>query len=537
MSDTFGTPSATMVNLAWSLLSGKNVVPTDFHDQANKVMQMQLSDNSGIVDSLTDFMVNSALTNIQVETIDDKENFADLLNFWLEIINKSKVNYGIELGIRGLAKEYYKERWKGSSFPVLRIGEWENVKGYYLPTVLYFVDGGSIYSEVKSEGSHKLLNYDYYIGSEKKEKIDPKNSIITKPFCRWYEEYPTPYLIKRGVYQNWEILNSIKKRQQEIINQIIPYMLLVKKSTEAMLANNIKSYSNEELQQVVDDFKKAQEKLSILGMNDGTKIRATNADENIEHLIPDISKIFNKEIFVEGEKSILSGLGFIDIADGLSSSRRESVLNPKAFISELNNGVYDFKGIIKSLIFMIQEKNKKEHRNGSQVPFEVVTSPVRAFMSDEFKRTLTQAYDRGNLSKQTYVELVTECDFSVERFRRRAEAKNGTETDLYPHIVRNDEGRGFDAEGIENEEELSDDKKGLEAENYDMAMLEFSVYSKLSELPAALKKYPKEAQTAWMRTWNNAYKYYKNETVAFRTAWSSMKKYMKKHKLEIKKEE
>ena len=167
MADTFGTPSATLVNLAWSLLGNKSTVPTDFHEQANKVMQMQLSDNSGIVDSLTDFMVESALTNIQIETIDDKENLSDLLNFWLEIINKSKVNYGIELGIKGLAKEYYKERWKGASFPVLRIGEWERVKNYYIPTVLYFVDGGSIYSEVKSEGSHKLLNYNYYIISDK----------------------------------------------------------------------------------------------------------------------------------------------------------------------------------------------------------------------------------------------------------------------------------------------------------------------------------------------------------------------------------
>ena len=64
-----------------------------------------------------------------------------------------------------------------------------------------------------------------------------------------------PFLIKRGVYHNWKLIQSIKNKESEILNQVIPYLLLVKKGTEGMFLEKYYAYSNEELQAVENDMK------------------------------------------------------------------------------------------------------------------------------------------------------------------------------------------------------------------------------------------------------------------------------------------
>jgi len=51
----------------------------------------------------------------------------------------------------------------------------------------------------------------------------------------------------------------------------------------------------------------------------------------------------NDTIYAPIEKRILAGLGLIDIVTGTSSSRRESLLNPKPFVAEIKQGIEDFK--------------------------------------------------------------------------------------------------------------------------------------------------------------------------------------------------
>jgi len=79
--------------------------------------------------------------------------------------------------------------------------------------------------------------------------------------------------------------------------------------------------------------------------NGGLPTRATSFDEKVEHLIPSLMNIFDPKLFTVAEKGILGGMGFLDIAESVSSSRKESVLNPKPFIEETKSGVEGLKNI------------------------------------------------------------------------------------------------------------------------------------------------------------------------------------------------
>ena len=231
-----GISSGTFMNYALSLLLKKIVVPGEYHAQCEAVKGMLRNDSTGLIDSLTDFAVESANVSFSIKT--KSEKFTEKLNYWLTNIN-GDFDGQIPRGINALAKEYFKERWKASSFPVLKILKWSNWEGMVVPSKMCIVDGESIYSVEKKGGKSvqkQLLGYDYSVGhpnDNDTEKLD-KGVIITKPFARWFDEYPVPFLIKRGVYHNYRIIQSIKEKQTTILDQILPYLFLIKKGTEGL---------------------------------------------------------------------------------------------------------------------------------------------------------------------------------------------------------------------------------------------------------------------------------------------------------------
>jgi len=574
------------INYVLSFLLKKIVVPSDFHSQVSVIKEMLRDDVSGLVDSLTDFAVNVSSVNFSIET--DNESFTAILKEWLEKVN---IDYQgqIPTGINPLAEEYFKERWKYSSFPILKLTEWGVINGIVLPMKMFFVDGESVYAEDKNEDDEeiKLINYDYYLGAESKEPLS--KAIITKPYGRWFDKYPTPYLVKRGVYHNWKIIQSIKNKESEILDQIIPYLLLVKKGTESLATNNVKTYSNEELQGVVQQFQDLMDKIKDTNIDDKlnkTPIRATQFDEEIKHLIPDLAGIFEPKLFAQAEKNILAGLGFIDVAEAVTTSRRESILNPKAFIEESKKGVKDFKQILKEIVLKIKEKNSN-HKKYLNAQFYIISDPIRGFMTDDFKEKLRQLYDRGLLSKQTAVELIGETEFETETYRRTSETEKGYDIDMYPPVTDNREGQGTDipGEGLgdTDEDDLPDDKTDeIEKKEYDMGAkfscecikcgkkvssdkhckdfrcpkcggqmrrtdrpgtgrpdkspnakgeLEGAPYQTIKDLPPGVKDHMSpNLQRTFMRVFNKALDQYKNETRAFRVAWSVIKKIAKKGK-------
>ena len=471
-----------IANAFFSLLLKKTITPETYEAQCKAIKTMLQDDVTGLIDVLTDFAVTSAKVDFSIET--DNPKFNEICHEWLDTIN---IDMGtVPIGIKALAEEYFKERWKGSSFAVLQIAKWEKFEGtdLILPTKMFFVDGGSIHAEDVEETNTNLSidSYKYFVG-EAKEAISSKSAIINRPYGRWFDKYPTPYLIKRGIYHNSEIIKSLKTKQTEILDQIIPYLLLAKKGSEALSLQG-KTYSQTQLQEIANQFQELMTELKTVNLGDKqikTPMRVTNFDEDLKHFIPDLSTIFAPVLFEQAERNILSGLGFIDIVQGVSSTRRESTLNPKAFIIEVSAGVESFKDILRQLLVLIKIKNST-HIKYTNSEFYVSNSPIRAFLGEEFKTAIRSCYDRGCLSKRTYTELVGEVDYNTEKFRREKETKDGDNYIFYPPVIQNQEDKGFDVQGtnpdgttVSNSPQdtiVPPDKVSIEKKNFKMASLE-----------------------------------------------------------------
>ena len=565
------------IPLLLSLLIDRTKVPGTFIEQTNAVKEMLKEDSSGLVDSLTDFMVESGVIDIGIETGND--NLNEILNEkWLYKLNNQFRGQGIETGIKGLLKEYLKERWRGASFPVLKIVGNEEIDDLSLPTSMIFVDGGSVHAEDKDKGDKAgLLAYNYYVGTGKKgNEIKGGAYFMYKVGCRWFDKYPIPFLIRRGVYKNWQIINKLKNQEVKVLDQIIPYIMQILKGNEALAINKDLTYDTAQLTAVKDKIqelmdKMDEKKLSISG-NNQKKVpqRVTNFDEEIKHLIPDLENLFKTELFASAEKDILSGLGFIDIAEGVSVSRRESILNPKAFIAEVNAGIRDFKLILKDIIDLIKEKNSGEdednHPKYVALKWKIVSAPVTEFMTDAFLERCRALSDRGFLSNKTITELHG-VDYELERLQRERELENGDDLLMYPKPINNQEDKGID---LRDENENPDGQiicecpkcgnqmplpegkhckdikckkcktsmrradrpgKGKEKRNKDKE-LTGAPFASVKSLPSYIrKKFSITQQRRWMKIFNSAYNFYlkkfkgnkkKAESSAFATANSKL---------------
>jgi cation transport regulator ChaB len=521
----------TVMGLVFNSLLKKITIPTDYESRCLVIKSMLDDDCTGLVDSLTDFMVSAASVNFNIES--ENPTYSELLNKWLVDVNAGYSGQ-IPIGINELAKEYYKERWKGSSFPCLKIAKWEPVAGgFLLPTQMFFVDGSSIHAKEKeSSNVVQLINYDYFLDPEGKFKLD-KNVIFNKPYGRWFDKYPEQFLIKRGVYHNYKIIQLLKDKQGEILNEIQPYLLHIAKGSPDLVKANLKTgYTDDELKEVVKQFKDLKNRVEEL--KDTDAIRATNYDEVIKHLVPDISSMFDAKLTTTAERGILAGLGYIDVIDAVSSSRRESVLNPKAFIEETKEGIKGFKQVLKQLLYLINQKNI-EHKKYANAVSRVTSSSVTAFATDDFKNQIRLLYERGGVSKQTYSELVGEVDYDVEKNRKKQEAIAGDNYLMYPPITKNDEEKGIDIIGNKPEDvdvngdpipvDKIDDKDAYNYSKVEDENLETAPYKDIKDLPANIKEKMSESiQKIFIKIWNETYKKSKNESYAFSVTWNQIKK-------------
>jgi len=530
-----------LLNFLLSTIYRKIVIPADYHGRVEAVKYMQEDDVSGLVDSLTDFAVDSASVNYGIET--DNSKYTEILNKWLERINSGIL--GVPSGVDKLAEQYFRERWKWSSFPVLKMTEWEDAgNGLILPKKMFFVDGGSIYAKDKNqeENNLKLVNYDYYLGSGMNTPLN-KNVIMTKPFGSWYSKYPTPFLVKRGVLHNWQVVRSIKNKQDEILERIIPYLLHIKKGTEALDIQKDETYDDDQLQKVIDDFETILNEYKQIDGKLKKMVRATNFDEELKHLIPDISTMFNTAIFEQTERNILSGLGFIDVIESVSSSRRESVLNPKGFMEEIKKGVKDFKQILKEVVYAIEDKNKS-HIKYTSNKVRIISSPITGFMTDKFKEKIRQCWDRGKISNRTAVEVIAEVDFETEVRRREQEQKDGIDATMYANVIENRKGIGIDIRkdkynfvNTDKKEKTPDAKKdpvekmNFRASSREDIVLVGSPYKNIKELPESVRNnLDLDLQRTFLSVFNKAYDTYENDSLSFRTAWSVIKQISRKDK-------
>jgi len=539
-------------NLNWlyelmSLLEGSVVtIPTDYRSQVLAVKKLLGNDESGIVSTLLDFGISSS-ANVRFSIEVDNQPLYTILNDWLADINGSLLGK-IPVGIEALSKEYYRERWKGSSLLVLRTA-WETIDGMSLPTKMWFLDGEDI--EVSSNPEVVTLGDQNYglITNHKEKKVIAlpagKNEkiFVQKPYCSWGVDYPIPFLIQRGLYKNVLLMQNLIKKGETVVAKALEYLLVVKKGTEALAKENRSEfiYSDEDLKAVKQQFSQLAEERN---KEKGTPSYITNFDTDIEHLIPDYERILKPALFVPIERRILSGLGLIDIVESSSSSKREGQLNPKPFIGELNSGVQDFAELMKSVILTIITENKSAHPKyfSSKKTLDVRHTPVKAFMTDDYKVMLRSLYDRGVLSKQTFVEVVGETGYNEERDRRLQEEKNDDNEIFYPPVIQNMEQHPNDPEGEavpdvdKDEKEITPDKQGPEAKNYNQ-----SIFATNEALPEDVKVLPQRGQTIWRSIYNDNIDNM-DESLSAKTAWNGLKnvykcteqgKWILKNKVEV----
>lgn len=510
-------------------------IPSDYRSRIVEVKKLLANDVSGVTKSMLDYAVSSAAVDYKV--VSDKKELDDLLNYWLDNVNFSFVGK-IPVGIRALAKEYFKERWLGGSFLLLRT-VWEDFDGFVLPTKMWFVDGEDILVEDENDG--KTLNgrkYKLRINDVKRIELpNGKNEriFIQKPFASWGDDEPIPFLISRGIYKNLKILSLLMDRGSNVISKALEYLLLMKKGTERMALDGRAEfiYNLEDLKNIKDDFSKF---LTNRKTTNGVMSYITNFDTEIEHLIPEYRRILESAIYDPIMARILGGLGLVEVTQGLASDRRETLLNPKPFIEEVYNGINDFKSLLYDVVRTIVVLNKDKHPKYMANNISIYSSLPRSFIDREYKRHLRAAYDRGVLSKRTYLESVCDLNFEIEIRRRRIEKDEGFEELLYPPIITNTEKDVSPQEDLrlnepknENEEMLDDRKQAPEKTDFKLAKeLELAPYKTNKDLPEQLKHLPSKAKTIWRKAFNNALEEYKDEVTAFKVAWDAVKEVYEK---------
>jgi len=248
-------PLVGWINDLISLFSNETIkVPREFHDQVSKLQRLLESDVSGLVNTLLDFAVDCALVDYKIET--SNSNLTTLLNDWMKTIN-SDLRGKVEVGIRGLAKQYFIERWKNSSLCLMRVLFEEttlNNSKFYLPQKMWFVDGGKVYIEEDGETAQiGEENYELKVGKSKSDRISlPKNSnefiFVQKPYSKWGAYYPVPFLIQRGIYRNLEFLSLLSRKGEMVVGKALEYLFVMKKGLERLFVEKGISYSKEELE-------------------------------------------------------------------------------------------------------------------------------------------------------------------------------------------------------------------------------------------------------------------------------------------------
>jgi len=430
-------------------------IPGKYREQVTATKKLLKTDTSGLINTLLNFSISAASVDYSIET--NNANLTESLNKWLSEIN-SDYRGKIPTGIDALAKEYFRERWKGSSNLVLRTF-WKKKDDLDLPTTMFFVDGEDVVTERKNPKVVTLGDEKYFIRIDNNRENNipiPQSKdellFVQRPYESWGTIYPVPFLIRKGLFRNLMFLTIMSQKGEYIISRALEYLFLIKKGTEKMTMEGRAdlTYSPDDLKKITSEFSAL---LDDKKSQAGTPTYATNFDTELQHMIPDYKLAVNETIYAPVERKILAGLGMIDIVTGTSTNRREAMLNPKPLIAEVTQGIEDFRMLINDLLQTIKERNKshKKYFGDKSVKTQVYSGPVEHFVDDKVRDHIRSMYDRGTVSIQTYNNVVGVgyIDHEVEVKRRKLESDKKLEDLMYPHLIDNREGQGMkDVPGV-----------------------------------------------------------------------------------------
>lgn len=505
-------------------------VPFSFADQMELLTTtIYKNDKTGIVGTVIDFMCHSANVPLSIETKND--TLDSNLSQWQKYYLNKDINIDIPRGLRELSSQYFIERWK-SSFIALNV-QWDTIDfglngKWIMPVRMWLADGASI---VVDASDSSLANRKYFLDRERTKPLitnRDKSVLIRKPFDSWYCNYPVPYLVKRGVLFNALLKNAIIDKQADIIQQIIPYLLLLKSGSDKLAELNMLA-SESEMKELKDSIINAVKNYDTTGEL-GKLLAPLSYDVNVEHLIPDLTKIFNPNILQASDKNILAGLGMIEV-EGFSKNRQETILNPKILVEEVKDAVADWVSMLEEVMYQMLERNKSKFPRLAANEIRIVPGLIKSFLTQEMKDMIRGLYDRGLISKQNFVEDVAEFDFEVQVERRTKETERNLDKTLYPPVVQNYEqyAQPTDNNNLENQ----DKKPGSpESKNFKNAEQEFVIapYQTIDELPESVKKaLPVGAQLIFLRAFNSAIKQGHKEEDAFKIAWGAVERVYEKN--------
>ena len=507
-------------NFLAGVSSNKTItISNKYRKRAVDAKKMFDNDVSGLSSTISDFMVKTATVNFKIET--KNNNLDDILNDWAESLNIDYSTY-IPTGIKALAEQYFIERWRGSSQLLLRVG-WGMVGDMELPTQMVFVAGEDIVTERPSGRAQTIDNVKYSL------RIDNKNSMklpagkdetiyVRKPYDAWTTDDPVPFTVRRGIYYNVEFMRMLLDKTSWIVSKAMKYIFHIIQGSEAMELQGVDTYSKEDLDETKD---KVQEAANA----SGTPVYATNWDTTLKHMIPDYEQVVKQTLFTAMTQRILNGWGVMEIEQ---SARKEDYLNPKPMIAEVENAMEDFAALIEDVLKDVKKRNQQSHpKYFRNVSMNVWTPPViKDFLTQDLLDHLRSAYDRGDLSKESYATIFG-LDWEVEQTRRANEAVDGIDELMSPHATQVTPEPTEPTEKVVPEEDITDDKKGPEKKNYKSNIpaakkyLEKAeaIYKTIRELPKSVKKLPKEGQQKWFDNFNKLVAKYSDEDKSRTIAW------------------
>ena len=203
-------------------------------------------------------------------------------------------------------------------------------------------------------------------------------------------------------------------------------------------------------------------------------------------------------------------------------------------VAEIESGMKDFAALIEDILKDVKKKNENKHpKYFRNVLMKVWTPPVlKEFLTKDLLDHIRSAYDRGDISKETYATIF-DIDFDVEVNRRMKEVEKGIDDLMFPHPTQNTEGTDTE-ENPPSDDTIPEDKKNApEKKNYKSNQLkaiqkikeyEEAPYKAIKDLPKTVKKLPKEGQKLWLSVFNKTFNKYEEEDKARKISWFIVKR-------------
>jgi cation transport regulator len=311
-------------------------------------------------------------------------------------------------------------------------------------------------------------------------------------------------------------------KQADVVEELISYILMMRAGDANLMMKGAMGDIQKQLSDVKESLKEAKRNKKYQH-DSGDMIMKARYDVSLEHLIPDLTKLFNSSIIQPINYDLLAGLGLIEL-QGFSSSRQETILNPKMMVEEILRGINDFQALMEEVTDLIIEKNAELHPKHMGQDIRIVPGVAKAFLTDNMTKLIKDYTNTGIVSIEDAFEgLPQGFDFAVSKKRRQQEANNGDEDLFFPRVILNQDSNvtSDTAPRTPTPNEVPQKKKKVvkAEEEYIEAP-----YSKNSDLPSSVKDaLPDHAQTIFRSAWMSAFKDGKSEEVCFKIAWAAVK--------------